>query len=133
MPISFDSALGIHPHALTLWSQRAEVLTANLANADTPGYKARDIDFKAALQQVQGQGAALSLEATHAGHLPSSAGRLPGGEALYRIPSQASIDGNTVDSQVEHSKFMQNALQYQASLDFLNGRFKGLVSALKGE
>ncbi|ADE15412.1 flagellar basal-body rod protein FlgB [Nitrosococcus halophilus Nc 4] len=133
MSISFDSALGIHPYALSLWSRRAELLAANLANADTPGYKARDIDFKTALQQAQGQGAALPLQVTHGRHLPSAAGHPPGGEALYRLPLQASIDGNTVDSQVEHGKFMQNALQYQASLHFLSGSFKGLQSALKGE
>ncbi|QBQ54602.1 flagellar basal body rod protein FlgB [Nitrosococcus wardiae] len=131
MSISFDSALGIHPYALSLWSRRAELLAANLANADTPDYKARDIDFKTALQQAQGT--ALPLQVTHAKHLPSAAGQLPGGEALYRVPLQASIDGNTVDSQVEHGKFMQNALQYQASLHFLSGSFKGLRSALKGE
>ncbi|EDZ67870.1 flagellar basal-body rod protein FlgB [Nitrosococcus oceani AFC27] len=131
MSISFDSALGIYPQAVTLGSRRAEVLAANLANGDTPGYKARDIDFKAALQQAQGQG--LPLQATHAGHVSHSLGQFPGGEALYRIPQQASLDGNTVDSQVEHSEFMQNALQYQASLHFLSGKFKGLLSALRGE
>ncbi len=140
MPISFDSALGIHDRALALRSRRAEQLASNIANADTPGYKAKDIDFRAAMAQVQaersataaGQGAG-QLHTTHAHHI-STAGAAPaGGESLYRVPHQPALDGNTVDPQLEKSAFAENALRYQASLTFLDGKFKGLMSALKGE
>lgn len=130
MSLSFDKALGIHADALQLRSRRLELLASNLANADTPNYKARDIDFRAALSQAQGGG--LGLMRTHASHLPVQGGGI-GGEPLYRIPNQPSLDGNTVDAQLEKAAFSENAVQYQASLDFLNSRFRGLRTALKGE
>ncbi len=131
MSISFDKALGIHAEALQVRSQRLEVLASNLANADTPNYKARDIDFRAALGAAE-QGGALKLLRTQNGHLPvnGSGGAL---QTQYRVPTQPSLDGNTVDPQLEHAAFSQNAVQYQASLDFLNARFRGLRTALKGE
>lgn len=131
MALSFDKALGIHEDALQLRSRRLELLASNLANADTPGYKARDIDFRTALSQAAGQGG-VQMVRTHASHLPM-AGSGPGGEALYRVPNQPSLDGNTVDPQLEQAAFSENAVQYQASLDFLNSRFRGLKSALRGE
>jgi len=130
MPISFDSALGIHDKALLVRSSRAELLASNIANSDTPGYKARDIDFKAALADIQQHNQALRL--THRNHIPQS-GQLAGMDVLYRIPNQSSLDGNTVDSQLEKSAFAENALRYQASLTFLDMKFKGLIAALKGE
>ncbi len=133
MPISFDSALGIHDKALAVRSRRAEMLASNIANADTPGYKAKDIDFKAALSQAQSNaGQAGKLYTTRSNHI--SAGSVQDSTpALYRIPNQASLDGNTVDSQMEKSAFAENALRYQASLQFLDGKFKGMMAALKGE
>jgi len=129
--LSFDKALGIHAEALQVRSRRLELLASNLANADTPNFKARDIDFRAALNDAShGQG--LRMARTNAGHLPSG----PAGsglEAKYRVPSQPSLDGNTVDPQLEQAAFSENAIQYQASLDFLNARFRGLRTALKGE
>jgi len=138
MAISFDKALGIHQQALQLRVDRAEVLANNLANADTPGYKARDLDFQAILgQQIagQGQGQSLAMQTTNGKHLPlsSEAGMLASDALMYRTPSQPSIDGNTVDSQEELAEFMKNAMDYQASFRFLNGRFKGMLSAIKGE
>jgi flagellar basal-body rod protein FlgB len=130
MSLSFDKALGIHADALQLRSRRLELLASNLANADTPNYKARDIDFRAALSQAQGGD--VGLMRTHASHLPMQGGGV-GGEPLYRIPNQPSLDGNTVDAQLEQAAFSENAVQYQASLDFLNSRFRGLRTALKGE
>ncbi len=131
MSITFDSALGIHQQALSLRSQRAEMLASNIANADTPGYKARDIDFKAALASVNTQSNG-SLTQTNSKHIQiSSAGN--NAEALYRVPSQSSLDGNTVDGLVEKSAFAENALRYQASITFLDGKFKGMLAALKGE
>ena len=140
MPITIDNALGIHPQALTLRSQRAEVLAANLANADTPNYKARDIDFKSVLSAAQnttsGPGTSTStglpLSASNAAHIQPLAGQSQA-EILYRNPNQPSVDGNTVDSQVEYTEFARNALQYQASLTFLSGRIKTLLTAIRGD
>lgn len=131
MPISFDSALGIHAKALTIRSHRAEMLASNIANADTPGYKARDVDFKSALSQAQSQQAG-TLKSTHSNHISTSTMQ-SSLQTMYRIPNQSSLDGNTVDSQLEKSAFADNALRYQASLQFLDGKFKGMMAALKGE
>ena len=132
MSINFEKAFGIHEAALTLRSQRAEVLAANLANADTPNYKAKDIDFAAALKNAQGQQNS-SLKLTHNNHIDSRyGGEIPG--LSYRIPMQPDTgDGNSVEAQVEQAKFAENAMQYQASLRFLDGKIKGLVKAIKGE
>ncbi len=135
MPITIDSALGIHPQALTLRSQRAEVLAANLANADTPNYKARDIDFKSVLSATQNTttaGAALPMAASNAAHIQPLASQ-SSAELLYRNPRQPSVDGNTVDSQVEYTEFARNALQYQSSLTFLSGKIKTLLTAIRGD
>lgn len=132
MAITFDKALGIHEHALQARVQRAEVLANNLANADTPGYKARDIDFRAMMQKAQESVSGMQMATTHHGHMNTSS---PGsdGELLYRNPHQPSIDGNTVDAQEEQSRFMRNAMDYQASFQFLSSKFSGLTKALKGE
>ena len=134
MPISFDSALGIHDKALIVRSHRAELLASNIANSDTPGYKARDIDFKAALENAQASNSQTGnrLEVTHSNHIQTSSTPVAA-EAMYRVPHQASLDGNTVDTQMEKSAFAENALRYEASLTFLGGKFKGLMTALKGE
>jgi len=130
MTISFDKALGIHPQALLLRERRSAVLAANLANADTPGFKARDLDFQSILQQTEA--ANLGMEKTHSQHL--APGHLQLGARLqYRQPNQASLDGNTVESQIEQAKYAENAMQYQASLRFINGTISGLMTALKGE
>ncbi|MFA7096520.1 MAG: flagellar basal body rod protein FlgB [Gammaproteobacteria bacterium] len=130
MPINIDSALGIHAKALAVHGRRAEVLASNLANADTPNYKARDIDFKAALQQAQS--GHVPLKATHAGHI-QPAGTGLSSPLLYRVPQQPSLDGNTVDTHVEQAEFARNAVNYQASLTFLGGKLKTLLSAIRGE
>lgn len=134
MTINFNNALGIHEEALHLRSQRSEVLANNLANADTPGFKARDIDFKAALDQAQSNQDGMALEASHAGHMSGSGSQTNGGEELlYRNPIQPSIDGNTVDSQVEMAKYTENSMDFQASFQFLNSSIQGLKKAIKGE
>ncbi|MCC5810665.1 MAG: flagellar basal body rod protein FlgB [Ectothiorhodospiraceae bacterium] len=134
MSISFDKAFGVQAAALKLRAQRHEVLAENLANADTPNFKARDLDFKSALQQVQGQsGGQLTMARTHAQHIgPGSAGG-GGSELLYRVPFNPSLDGNTVESQVEQAKFAENSVHYQASLNFLGGRITSLIGAIRGE
>lgn len=131
MAISFDAALGIHESALKLRGQRAEILANNLANADTPNFKARDVDFKQMLARASGKDSSFTMHATHERHLTAVAHGES--ETLYRVPQQPSIDGNTVEEQVEHGEYMKNALQLQASFTFLNSRFKGLTTALRGD
>jgi flagellar basal-body rod protein FlgB len=131
MAISFDKALGDLPAQLTLFGKRSTVLASNLANADTPGFKARDIDFRTVLAAADAR--QVSLKTTQAGHI-SAADNGPGGaELLYRTPVQPSLDGNTVNSQVEQAEFTENAVRYQSTLTFLNGKFRGLKLAIKGE
>ena len=106
MAISFDKALGVHPQAMLIRSQRAELIATNIANADTPGYKAND-------KHIGG--------GTHS----------MGNSESFRLPNQSDTgDGNSVDIQVERNLYTQNAMEYQASLQFLSGRFKGLNKAL---
>ena len=134
MPFDIDSALGIHPQALAVRARRAEILAANIANADTPNYRARDINFRTLLGGAQDQQLTARLAATNAAHLPDAeAAGNPGGALLYRMPLQPSIDGNTVDPQAEYSQFSQNAMQYQASLTFLSNRIKNLMTAIRGD
>ncbi len=130
MAFEFDTALGIHPRALVLRARRNEVLAANIANADTPGYKARDIDFRAVLGQAREK---LPLVTTRGDHFPGL--DAPGADAglRYRVPNQPSLDGNTVDPDLEKAAFAENALRYNASLTFLDRKFRGLITAIKGE
>lgn len=126
----FDEALGIHPQALALRGRRAEVLAANLANTDTPGYKARDFDFQAVLNN---EIPSMRLATTQATHVQSETGLVTSTQMQYRIPMQPSLDGNTVDTQLEYSNFAANSLEYQTSLRFLNSRIQGLMLAIKGQ
>jgi flagellar basal-body rod protein FlgB len=135
MSISFDKALGIHEQALGFRAQRAEVLANNIANADTPNYKARDLDFSKVLaaQSEKNQNGTIALNMTNSRHIEAQ-GLGNGDESLmYRTPMQPSIDQNTVDAQLEQSNYAENAIGFQASFTLLNSKFKGLVSALRGE
>lgn len=132
MAISFDNALGIHQHAVEARVKRAEVLANNLANADTPGFKARDVDFQAMMQNAQASMSGFNMTKTHEAHMDTSSAGADG-ELLYRVPYQPSVDGNTVDAQQEQTRFMRNAMDFQASFQFLNSKFSGLTKALKGE
>jgi flagellar basal-body rod protein FlgB len=127
---SLDRHLGIHPQAATLRAQRAELLAANLANADTPNYQARDLDFGAVLQQAIGGDEGLRRTAEL--HLGAGDGA-GGAELLYRTPTQASLDQNSVDVQAERARFADNALRYQATMRFLDSKFSGLIAAIRGE
>jgi flagellar basal-body rod protein FlgB len=118
-PDLIDRQLGIHATALRLRSQRLDILAGNIANAATPGYKARDLDFKAALAQ------AGNASDTQTGASTSAAMR-------YRVPVQASLDGNTVELATEQTAFAENAVNYRASLSFLTGRIQTIMAALKG-
>ena len=131
MAISFDKALGDLPAQLALYGKRSSVLASNIANADTPGFKARDIDFRSVLAAADAD--QIALKTTQAGHI-GSAGASPGGaELLYRVPVQPSLDGNTVNSQVEQAQFAENAVRYQSTLTFLGSKFQGLKLAIKGD
>ncbi|NOQ81690.1 MAG: flagellar basal body rod protein FlgB [Methylophaga sp.] len=132
MSINFDSALGIHADALRIRSQRAELLASNLANSDTPNYKARDIDFQSAMKMAASSQSG-GMQTTHSNHISMSGGQFAAPAVQFRTSIQDSLDGNTVDEQVEQAQFMQNSVQYQASLSFLGARFQGLLSAIRGE
>ncbi len=123
MAISLDKALGFHPAALLLREKRSTLLASNIANADTPGYKARDIDFNHALQ------AAMSTSFSD-----TSSSSLAQDFVQYRVPIQPDTgDGNSVDMQQEKMAFAKNSLDYQLSLSIIDGRIKGMMKALRGE
>jgi flagellar basal-body rod protein FlgB len=125
-----DRAMGIHERALQVKAQRLEVLSQNIANADTPNYKARDVDFKALLKKSSETD--VKLSATHSQHLSGLAQQHT--EALkFRTPFNTAFDGNTVEMSVEQAQYGQAAGQYQATLNFLESRVSGLRRALKGE
>lgn len=136
MAINFDKALGIHEQALMLRTQRNSILATNIANADTPNFKARDIDFTAALASLQaGSSNTVSLQATQAGHIgadPKTALSPLGAQLQYRLPQQPSLDGNTVEAHVEEAAYADNAVRYQASLQFLGSKFATLKSVING-
>lgn len=128
-----DKEFGFLQSALNLRSHRQQLLASNIANADTPNYKARDIDFSKELQRAQGvQAGNLNLSATSPGHMQAFAGTL-NVQALYRATVQPSIDGNTVDMDVERAQFADNAIHYQFVLDRLSSKFKTMQSAIRGE
>ncbi len=133
MRFSFDKTLGVHEQSVTLRAKRTELLATNLANADTPNYKARDIDFRDILAGKLADSQAGKLTTTNGSHISTEMNSIGGLPIKYRIPEQPSLDGNTVDVQAERAEFMKNSLQYQASVMFLDRRFKGLISAFRGE
>lgn len=133
MSIDFNKAFGIHEQALDVQSRRSATLANNLANADTPGFKARDIDFRQALQSAMHANGSAGLAKTDARHF-SGTSRYLNTELQYRVPMQPDTgDGNTVDANVEQAAFAQNAIQYQTSLTFLNGKIRSLLTAIRGE
>ncbi|QSX32742.1 flagellar basal body rod protein FlgB [Shewanella avicenniae] len=132
MAISFDNALGIHQYTLGIRAERAEVLSSNIANADTPHYKARDVDFSTALQGAMSQQKGLKMAATSEKHFDLQT--LTQQNVKFRVPDQPDTgDGNTVDMQKEQQAFMQNSLEYQMSLQFLGARFSGMKKAIRGD
>ncbi|UGQ45232.1 flagellar basal body rod protein FlgB [Massilia endophytica] len=131
-----DDYLRFNETALSLRSQRQSVIASNIANADTPGYKARDIDFSAALSNALGNANQAGLKTTAAKHYgaPAQDGKaLPDGTPLlYRGVVQGSVDGNTVDMDVERNQFADNALRYEAGVTLINSQIKGLLAAIQG-
>lgn len=144
MAFSIDKQFGIFDDALQLRARRGEILASNLVNADTPGYKARDFDFRAALDRARTgggpmerthpnhlDGGARGLVGTHANHLSLVRPDLAIGQLDYRTPSSPSLDGNTVDTEREKAEFAENALHYQASMKFLGSKIKSLKELLR--
>ena len=130
MAINFDKIFGVHTTALNLRGKRTEVLAANLANADTPGFKARDLEFGSVLKGTQDK--MVSMKATHSNHISPNQKNF-GAQLLYVTPHQPSLDGNTVETHIEQGKFTDNSLRYMASLRFINGNVSGIKKALRGE
>ncbi|QEA39685.1 flagellar basal body rod protein FlgB [Pistricoccus aurantiacus] len=133
------ASMTFQQEVLNLRQQRQQVLANNIANADTPGYKARDFDFSRELERVMARGRAgadgLAMTTTSKGHIAgkASAGGSSVHDLLYRVPMQPSLDGNTVDMDLERSQFAENALRQQASLSFVNSRIQGLKAAMRPE
>ncbi|MFQ3235516.1 MAG: flagellar basal-body rod protein FlgB [Paraglaciecola sp.] len=130
MAISLDKLMGFHHKALQVRTERMEVIAGNLANANTPGYKARDINFQDAMKNAQ-HSRDQNLTRTHGNHIQ---GHMKGNaEIEFRIPNQPDTgDGNTVDVQRERNNFLDNGLRYQAGMEFLNGKIKGMKKAISG-
>ncbi len=132
MAISIDKAFSIHDDALILRSRRTSIIASNIANADTPDYKAKDMDFAAMMKQVQASEQNFRMQTTNEGHLPNHKVLAPQ-SVMYRNTLNPSLDGNTVDMHIEQAKFSENAVQYQTSFNFLNGKIKSLLLAIKGQ
>ncbi len=126
MAINFDKTIGLHASALLLREKRSSLLASNIANGDTPGFKAKDIDFKQALEQMS-----RAVETQSTG---SSSNQFSNDLIKYRIPNQPDTgDGNSVDVQQEKMEFAKNAMEYQVVLGLLDGRVKSMMKALRGE
>ncbi len=129
-----DESLRFHQTALSLRGARQELLASNIANADTPGYKARDFDFASALQNaVAGTSVKLPMVTSSAQHLEGNSGSsVMGAPVMYRRPDQPSADGNTVNMDAERAQFADNALRYEASVKFTSDELKDMLTALQG-
>jgi flagellar basal-body rod protein FlgB len=131
-----DEALGFQQTALSLRAQRQQILASNIANADTPNFKARDMDFAKALQGALAKtdGSGTGLAKTAAGHIDGnqSATLLGGAPLLYRSVQQGSVDGNTVDMDVERNQFADNALRYEAGVTIIGAQIKMMLAAVQG-
>lgn len=132
-----DEMLRFHQTVLALRSERQQVLASNIANADTPNYKARDIDFNAALKTAFSKdgGAVPALTKTSGAHLSAIPAGVTasGAPLLYRTPAQGSVDGNTVDMDAERNRFVDNALRYEAGVTFAGGQIKKMMAAIQGQ
>lgn len=135
MTIGLDSIFAVPEQAARLRGERHELLASNIANADTPNYKARDMDFRQAMAQAQSPKEPV-LQVSHPNHLqppPSHTLSASDPKSLYRQPHGAALDGNTVEMHVEQAKFAENAVNHQATLEFLTGRIQKLTGAIRGE
>jgi len=126
------ATLDFQAAALSLQAQRAKVLASNIANADTPNYQAKDFDFTQALAQATAQSSSAPSR-TDPAHLPGSGAAGPAPALQYRQPLQAALDGNTVDLDTERAAFAENSVRYEATLRFLNGQIKTMLTAINGQ
>ncbi len=123
-----ENPFGIHEQALAVRNKRMELIAGNIANADTPHFKARDLDFK----KILGAESAVKMAATDARHFAT--GEIENTSGLvYRVPYNTAVDGNTVEMQVEQAKYGEAAAEYQATLNFLERRISGIRKSLRGE
>lgn len=130
-----DDMLSFHTQALRVRDQRQQVLASNIANADTPNYKARDLDFKTTLQgALKGAGTpgGVAMATTAPGHLKGNPGMAADANLQYRTPAQGSVDGNTVDMDAERAAFADNTIHYEFNLNRLSSQIKGLLSVIQG-
>lgn len=126
-------SLNFQSQALVLRAQRQRLIAGNIANADTPGYQARDLDFAAALREATaGAGTHGSLAATRAGHIAAPTGARAEPRLLYATPAQPALDGNTVDMDRERASFADNTVKYEATLRFINGSVRTMLDAIRG-
>jgi flagellar basal-body rod protein FlgB len=129
----FDNLLGIQANALSLHRARLDQIAANIANADTPGYLARDLDFEGALRREAGaKDAPVAVARTDPGHLGMAGAGPADAERVWRIPLQPAQDGNTVELSTENAKFAEAAMRYQATLTFIERRMRTLNTAITG-
>jgi flagellar basal-body rod protein FlgB len=127
------STLDFQGASLALRSERQRLLASNIANADTPGYLARDFDFATALREATGTRAAQGAATTQPGHIPLPTGARAEANLLYATPSQTSLDGNSVDMDRERAAFADNSVKYEATLRFINGHVRTMLDAIKGQ
>jgi len=131
-----ESIFGIHEQALQVRSKRGELLANNLANADTPNFKAQDIDFRKALKEASAEMNSsyhTEMKKTNSGHIDGDGFTSTSRFLMYRQSTQPSLDGNTVETHIEKAQFMENAMQQEATLEFINGKISGIRGALRGE
>lgn len=119
--------------ALNVLTYRQQLIASNIANADTPNYKAVDLDFGRAMQLALGGQQGIGMQRTASGHLSGFRGSALDSAVMYRVPAQASIDGNTVNTEVENAQFTENAIRYQFMLDRLSSQIKNLQTAIQGQ
>ena len=127
----FDKMLNFQSEALKLRSYRQELLSANIANADTPNYKAVDFDFAQALHSATA-GSSAATKAGSAGDGPGVASGSSSPELKYRMPSQSSLDGNSVEMDAERGKFAENTVRYEAAMRYLSAQIKTMLAAVQG-
>ena len=130
---AIDRTFDFPSKVLAMRSYRQQLLASNIANADTPNYKARDIDFASALRKAQFAVGGVDMVRTAVGHLDGKSSAVGGVRPMYRTAVQPSIDGNTVDTNIEQAQFSENALQYMSTLQFINGKIQSTMSVLKGQ
>ncbi len=132
MPFDIDAEIGLSAQALKVHSRRLELIATNLANVDTPNYKARDIDFRSVLSKMTDIPSSPQLNTTQPMHM-AAPDPVADADVKYRTPLAPSLDGNTVDSQLEHAAFAESSVHYQASLSFVSGAFRDLMLAITGQ